>query len=70
MDLANLAPLGRGGPLALPPGITDWLKEYAWRIARKVGHGNGVMRPKREWREERDYKGDTWQNAISEGGEE
>jgi hypothetical protein len=49
-----------------PPGITDRLKGYAGRTARKVGHRNEVMGPRQ--RGERDYRGDTWQDATSEGG--
>jgi hypothetical protein len=49
-----------------PPGITDRLKGYTGRTARKVGHRNEVMGPRR--RGERDYRGDTWQDATSEGG--
>jgi hypothetical protein len=49
-----------------PPGITDRLKGYTGRTAWKVGHRNEVMGPRR--RGERDYRGDTGQDATSEGG--
>ena len=39
----NFAFLGRGGPLALPPGITDWLREWAWRPAWRMGRMKRVV---------------------------
>jgi hypothetical protein len=48
-----------------PPGTTDWLKGYAGRSVRKVGHWNEVMGPRQRERE-RDYMGDIWQDATGE----